>query len=126
MSWRCPACGYTTGTSMTQEAKLLMEERSDAIQSLIKKCINLVNLYVYKGDMPIKYVNQFMYSIGMVYDEEVLRGIRVFLDKEYYKTNMNLAYLGGIIKNIHQTKESQANAEKILHGLNPPEMKKEK
>ena len=39
---------------------------------------------------------------------------------------MNLAYLGGIIKNIHQTKESQANAEKILHGLNPPEIKKEK
>ena len=124
MAWRCPACGYTTGTSMTQEAKLLMKERSDTTQSLINKCIKLVNLHVYKGKMPTRYINQFMYSVSMVYDEEVVRGIRTFLDKEYYKTNMNLAYLGGIIKNIHQTKESQKNAERILPGLNPPETKK--
>ena len=111
---------------MAQEAKLLMKERADTTQSLIKKCIKLVNLHIYQSKMPIKYVNQFMYSIGMIYDEEVVRGIRTFLDKQYYKTNMNLAYLGGIIKNIHQTKESQENAERILHGLNPPDIIKEK
>ena len=59
-------------------------------------------------------------------DLDVLRGIREFIDKEYYKHNKNLAYLGGIIRNINQTKESQIEAEKNVLGLNPPEIKKEK
>ena len=126
MAWRCPACGYSPSANLEEEARQLMDERPIAIQALIKKCINYVDLFVYKSKMPIKYTNQFMYSIALIHNEEVQRGIRLFLDKKYYKTNMNLAYLSGIIRNIHQTKESQINAEKILHGLNPPEIKKEK
>lgn len=126
MAWRCPACGYTQSKSMEEEAKLLLEEKSDSLKKLLKQCMNLVNVYVYNSKMPVKYVNQFIYGISTIPDKEIIKGVRLFLDKEWYKANRNLAYLGGVIRNIHQTKESQIKAEKRLHGLNPPEIKKEK
>ena len=126
MAWRCPACGYSPNADVSMEAKALIAERPEQVEKAMRQAIRLVNEYVYRSKMPIHFINQFIYGVDSIDDHDVLRGIREFIDKEYYKHNKNLAYLGGIIRNINQTKESQIEAEKKVLGLNPPEIKKEK
>ena len=126
MAWRCPACGYSPNADVSLEAKALLAERPEPVELAIRDAIRLVNDHVYSRKMPKHFISQFIYGVDCVDDGDVLRGVRLFIDKEFYKLNRNLAYLGGIIRNLHQTKESQKNAEKNLHGLNPPEIKKEK
>ena len=126
MGWKCPACGYSPSADVSMEAKALVAERPEQVEKAMRQAVKLVNDYMYNGKMPKYFINQFIYGIDMSSDQNVLRGIRLFLDKKYYKQNRNLAYLAGIIRNINNTEESEKKAERVRYGLNPPEIKKEK
>jgi len=124
--FRCPACGWSNTEDLHKEAQLYLKERSKGLQVLINKTFNLVDRNIYKGKMPVKNKDRFLFSIACIKSEEVRRGIRTYLYNKYYKKNKDLSYLSGIIRNLHLRKTAEKEAEKNMYGLNPPEIKQPK
>ena len=114
MAWRCPACGYSPNADVSLEAKALLAERPEQVELAIRDAIRLVNDHVYSRKMPKHFISQFIYGVDGVDDGDVLRGVRLFIDKEFYKLNRNLAYLGVIIRNLHQLKNHKKKRRKIF------------